>query len=336
VDKEMTKKLLLTGSAGFVGAHFVDHVLANTDWDIIGIDSFRHRGDSMRVYQDPARYKIFTHDLTAPISERLINEIGHVDYIMNMASESHVDRSITDPVPFVENNVKLVLNMLEYARVIKPTLFIQMSTDEVYGPAIEGINHKEWSPILPSNPYSASKAAQEGIAISYWRSYGVPLLITNTMNMFGERQDKEKFVPSVISKVHKGEIVTVHGNEDYIGKRFYLHARNFADAIIFLIKRGHVTMYEDLIDRVIIPDRYNIVGDVEMDNLQLAQFIASTMSRELKYRLVDFHSARPGHDRRYALDGTKIANLGWKAPVSFDESLRRTVNWTLTGGWHWL
>jgi dTDP-glucose 4,6-dehydratase len=327
---------LITGSAGFAGAHIVDHVLINTDWSIVGIDSFRHRGDSLRVYQDSKRYEIITHDLTSPISDRLINKIGHVDYILNVASESHVDRSITDPIPFVENNVKLMLNILEYARAVNPSMFLQMSTDEVYGAAPDCMLHPEWSPVLPSNPYSASKAAQEAIAISYWRTYDIPLIITNTMNLFGERQDKEKFIPSTISKIERGEMVTIHGNDEYIGKRFYLHARNQADAQLYLLKRGHVTHYADTKDRVVFPDRFNVVGDVEMDNLEMAQIIAKKMSKELKYKLVDFHAARPGHDRRYALDGAKMAGLGWKAPIPFEDSLMRTIEWTLSRGREWL
>lgn len=332
----MSKSVLITGSAGFAGAHIVDHLLINTDWDIVGLDSFKHRGDSLRIYQPTDRYKIFCHDLTSPISDRLINKIGHVDYILNVASESHVDRSITDPVLFWDNNCRLMVNILEYSRTVSPILFMQMSTDEVYGPALDGTCHREWSPILPSNPYSASKAAQEAIAISYWRTYDVPLILTNTMNLFGERQDKEKFIPSTISKIERGEMVTIHGNEDYIGKRFYLHARNQADAMLFLIKRGHITHYVDTQDHVTFPDRYNIVGDTEKDNLEMAQLIAHKMNKELNYKLVDFHAARPGHDRRYALDGDKMKQLGWVAPISFDDSLMRTIEWTLARGREWM
>lgn len=322
-------RILITGSAGFVGSHLVEHLIKNTNWEIIGLDSFRHRGDSLRVSHLIAdRYKIFTCDLATPISYRLMEKIGKVDYIVNMASDSHVDRSITDPVPFIQNNVNLALSMLEYAKIIQPSKFIQISTDEVYGPAPEGILHQEWSPILPSNPYAASKAAQEAIAISYWRTYGIPLIITNTMNMFGQRQDKEKFIPMLISRITKGEEVTIHGSQFYIGKRFYLHARNFADALLFLLKEHTPIFYEDT-RNLMMPDRFNVVGELEMDNLALAQKVAAFLGKELKYKLVDFHSARPGHDRRYALDGYKIARLGWKAPANFDESLKTTIEWTL-------
>lgn len=323
-------RLLLTGSAGFMGCHFVEHILKNTDWDIVGIDSFEHKGDSERVIRDK-RYKVYCADLNAPISYRLADKIGDVDYIVNMASDSHVERSITDPVPFVRNNVNLALNVLEYARTQKGLKkFIQISTDEVFGAALEGHNHTEWEHHLPSNPYSASKSCQEQLCISYWRCYGVPVIITNTMNIVGERQDPEKFLPMLISKINKGETVTIHGNKDYVGKRYYLHARNQADAILFILKNVDVIKYVDTMSEIIKPERFNIVGDVEMDNLSLAKMVAEIMGKELKYELVDFHKARSGHDRRYALDGAKIRERGWVAPISFKQSLKKTITWTLT------
>jgi dTDP-glucose 4,6-dehydratase len=325
----MSKTIVITGSAGFIGTHLAEHILNNTDWNVVGIDSFKHRGDSLRVNQNPDRYTMYCHDLAAPISDRLRNKIGPVDYIVNMASESHVDRSITDPVDFVTNNIALCLNMLEYARKEKPSHFIQISTDEVYGAALNGINHKEWSTILPSNPYSGSKAAQEAIAISYWRTYNVPVIITNTMNNIGEYQDSEKFVPMLINRINAGEEVTIHGKKGDIGSRYYLHARNHADAVLFLLTKTKPTLYQDTMDRIIVPDRYNVVGEVELDNLELAEMIARILEKPLKYRLEDFHACRPGHDRRYALDGNKMQELGWKAPVPFLDSLKKTIAWTL-------
>lgn len=331
---ESRKRTLLTGAGGFIGAHTLAHFMHNTNWHLVCIDSFRHKGKTDRIAEmleaHPdwrERCTIITHDLAAPFSEQMIDRIGHIDYVVNMASESHVDRSIDDPVPFVENNVALVLNMLEYARKIKPEVFVQISTDEVYG-AAPSEDHPEWSTILPSNPYSASKAAQEAIAISYWRTYGVPLIITNTMNNFGEMQDPEKFVPMLIKGIYNGDTVTIHGNPETIGSRFYLHARNHADALIFLINRGNITKYVDN-NEIVKPDRYNIVGDTEKNNLELAEEIAELVGQPLKYKLIDFHSTRPGHDRRYALDGSKLYSLGWKPPVAFKESLAKTVEWTL-------
>lgn len=327
------KKILITGSAGFVGSHIVEHLLINTDWIIIGIDSFKHKGDSLRITDSNEsknnRYQVYYCDLNAPISKRLKDKIGHIDYILNVASESHVDRSIEEPVTFIQNNVNLILNILEYCREVKPEKFIQISTDEVYGAAIEPYKHEEWDIHLPSNPYSASKSAQEQICISYWRTYNVPLIITNTMNMFGERQDIEKFIPKVIRMVYNGEVVPIHGTTSYIGKRHYLHARNLADALLFIIKNVKVKKYYDIEDRIVLPERFNIAGDVEVDNLELAKIISNIMNKELKYELIDFHSARPGHDRRYALDNSKIKSYGWECPISFEKSLNKTIQWTL-------
>ena len=328
-------KILLTGIGGFVGSHILSHLLKNTDHEIIGIASWKHKGLPGRILNDinyqnnKHRVTVFTHDLISPIPQDIKEKIGYVDYILNVASDSHVDRSITDPVPFVQNNVNLVLNMLEFAREVKPKGFIQFSTDEIYGQAPKGVNHKEWSEIIPSNPYSGSKASQEAIAISYWRTYGVPLIITNTMNVFGERQDKEKFIPLCIDRINKGEEIQIHGYPDgkTAGSRFYIHARNVASAITFIMSRVEPKMYPE-VDK---PERFNIVGEIEIDNLSLAQLIAKIENKELKYKLTNFHSSRPGHDCRYALDGKKLADLGWKPSVSFEESLRRVVNFQLDG-----
>lgn len=322
----MSKTVLVTGSAGFIGSHFVDHILKNTDWRIVGFDSFRHRGDSTRVQHD-GRYEIHTLDLAAPISHRVMEMISPIDYVVNFASESHVDRSIEEPRPFIENNVSLMLSMLELSRKMKPSKFIHISTDEVYGAAPEGVRHEEWSTILPSNPYSASKAAQEAIAISYWRTYEVPLIIANSMNLFGEKQDCEKFIPMTIANIVAGRTVTIHGSYKSIGSRFYQHARNMADALLFLLREKNPTRYVDgKIDR---PDRFNVVGEVEVDNRCLAQKIADILGLPLHYQLEDFHKSRPGHDRRYALCDKKLANFGWEQPRSFDDSLASTVNWYL-------
>lgn len=330
----MNKHLLLTGGAGFIGSHFLEHVLINTDWKITCLCSWKHKGIPERIEEvlrgNPdwiSRVTVITHDLEARLTQRTKDRIGKVDYIVNFAAESHVDRSIDDPVSFILNNVNVALTMLEYAREAKPQAFVQISTDEVYGVAPEGINHREWSPILPSNPYSASKAMQEVAAIAYWRTYGVPLIITNTMNNFGEMQDPEKYMAKIIRCVENSNEVPVHGKDGEYGSRYYLHARNHADAVLFLLKNKVPTPYTENVD--IRPDRYNIVGDIELDNLQVARLIAKHVGKELKYREVDHHSTRPGHDRRYALDGKKLRSLGWKPPMDFYRSLKKYIDWTL-------
>lgn len=328
------KRLLLTGIAGSIGAHFMAHIFHHTDWDIVGIDSLRHKGWIDRVHEITRshpewlpRLKLVVHDLNAPFSTLTKKKIGHIDYIISMASLSDVEASIQDPVPFIQNNVNLVLNLLEYAKEAKPEVFLQISTDEVYGASSSkfGDLRKEWDAIIPSNPYAASKACQEAIAISYWRTYSVPLIITNTMNNWGQMQQPNKY-PVIIQKaLMDDEVLTIHGKPGLIGSRSYIHSRNFADAVLFLLKNCPPHMHvPNSADR---PDRYNIAGDKQLDNLELALLIARLMKKELKYELVDSHTARPGHDPHYGLDSTKIYSLGWKPPVSFEEGLRTTIEW---------
>ncbi len=328
------KRCLITGLGGSIATHFLAHFFTNTDWEIVGTDSFRHKGwmdRTVEVCKDHSEWKerltIITHDLTAPFSELTKKKIGHIDYIISMASLSDVEASILEPVPFIQNNVNLVLNLLEYAREIKPEVFIQISTDEVYGASASkhGDLRKEWDSIIPSNPYAASKAAQEAIAISYWRTYGVPLIITNTMNNFSEMQQSSKYPAIIQKKISKGEKLSIHGKEGLIGSRSYIHSRNFADAILFILRNLPPHLHiPNTVDR---PDRYNIAGDKQLDNLELAQLIASLMGKELDYELVDSHTQRPGHDPHYGLDNTKLYSKGWKSPRTFEESMKDTIAW---------
>lgn len=340
-------KVLLTGGGGFAGAHFFEHILAETDWDIVATDSFRHKGKTDRLsqvlygkQQYRKRTQVITHDLLAPFSTQTANELEDVDYMVCYASESHVDRSISDPVPFTLNNVNVVLNTMELARKIKPKAVVWISTDEVCGPvsAEDEIGHAEWGPLLPSNPYAGSKAAQEVIATSYWRTFGVPLVIIRCMNMIGERQDAEKFVPMTIAKVVRGDEVVIHGSVGNIGTRHYLHSRNLADGILFILKNQSPALFSahtplpEVAHRTVFrdrPDMYNVSSPDKIDNLTLAQLIAEYVGKPLNYRLEDFHTTRPGHDPHYGLDPSKLHNLGWDLPVPFKESLKRTVKWSM-------
>lgn len=327
------KKILLTGAGGMVGSNVLSHLLKNTDHEIVCVCSWKHKGLPSRIMEDENyqqnrdRVKIITHDLISPFTEDNKKIIGHPDIILNIASESHVDRSIIDPVPFIKNNTDLILTMLEFAREVKPEMFLQFSTDEVYGSAPLDVDFPEWSSIIPSNPYSASKSVQEDIAISYWRTYGVPLIITNTMNIFSANQDKEKFIPLCIDKIDKEEEIQIHSYADgkTAGSRFYIHARNVADAMIHIIDNIKPKMYPE-VDR---PERLNIVGEIEIDNLSLAQMIAKFVGKPLKYKMVYQSCSRPGHDLRYSLSGDRLAKLGWKPKVAFEESLKSVVDFVL-------
>jgi dTDP-glucose 4,6-dehydratase len=304
----------------------------HTDWDVVGIDSFRHKGWSERIthmfIEHPEwrkRLSMYTHDISTPFSPFLQKWIGKIDYIINLASMSDVADSIDNPVPFVQNNVNLMLSILEYAREAKPEVFIQISTDEVYGPTDGKTGLKEWSPILPSNPYAASKACQEALAISYWRTYNVPIIITNTMNNFAEMQSISKFPFILQRKIEAGETIIIHGKEGDIGSRSYIHSRNFADAVLFILK--NLPPYLHIPDTVDMPDRYNIAGDRQLDNLELAKLIAKLMGKELKYEFQSSQTTRPGHDKHYGLDDSKLKEKGWKSPMTFEASLKNVIDW---------
>jgi dTDP-glucose 4,6-dehydratase len=327
-------RVLLTGAGGFAGHHCLEHILATTDWDVVVTDSFRHKGKTDRIAEvldaQPdtwrKRVSVVTHDLAAPFSTQGIGQMRPIDYVVAYASDSHVNRSISDPVPFVLNNTSIALTTLELCRQLKPKALVWVSTDEVYGPQPTGTPpFPEWSAILPSNPYAASKAAQEALCVAWWRTYGVPVIIVNAMNMFGERQDPEKFIPMTIRKVLSGDTVTIHGEPGDIGTRHWLHSRNLADGIVYLL-RNNMMMAFPAWRR---PARFNVASPDRIDNLALAEMIAEVARKPLRYEMVGPDQTRPGHDPHYGLDSRKIGNMGWKAPVRFRESLERTVRWTL-------
>lgn len=317
-------RVLLTGGAGFIGHHVAEHILRETDWKITFLDRLDCSGNLNRIAQikDWERHKrrcrFVFHDLRAPINDHLAHQLGEHEHILHLAALTHVDRSIEDPLSAVADNVMGTAHILEHARR-GCSRFVYFSTDEVFGPAPEGTAYKEWDRYRSTNPYSATKAGGEELTLAYHNTYKVPAIITHTMNVFGERQHPEKYIPGTLAKVRDGQIVTVHSNPSRTraGSRFYIHARNVASALLHILEHGECG------------DKYNVVGEVECDNLRLALLIAQTVGRPLYHEMVDFHSQRPGHDLRYALDGAKMASIGWRPKVSFEKSLERVVNWSL-------
>jgi dTDP-glucose 4,6-dehydratase len=325
----MRNRVLITGGAGFIGHQMVYRFLKNTDYDVVILDRLDISGnlnridDVLKEKSDWKRRTYFVwHDLKSAISETLKNQIGRITHVVHLAAGSHVDRSIEDPMSFVMDNVVGTTNLLIYAKdYLKESLklFINFSTDEVFGPAPEGVAYKEWDRYNSGNPYSGSKAGAEEMCLAFANTYKMPIINSHTMNVFGIRQHSEKYVPLLIKKIRDGECVTIHSNKEKTkaGSRFYINTDDVADAVLFLIKNGTSG------------DKYNIVGKQEVDNLQLAQMVAKIMNKELIYEMVDFHTSRPGHDLRYALDGTKMKEMGWEPKVTIEKRLEQVVNWYL-------
>jgi dTDP-glucose 4,6-dehydratase len=326
----MKKTILITGAAGFLGSHLLEEIIVNTDWNIVGLCRLNFVGDMNRIInsthirQQSNRVKLIYHDLKFDIPQHTIDSIGNIDYIAHIAANSHVDRSIKYPKQFFEDNIIGTVNLLEWYRNYCPNaLCINFLTDEVFGPAPNNYNFTENDRWRPSNPYSASKAGQGAVGISYYNTYNLPIIHTYTMNLFGERQHSEKLVAKSIISIKNNQIIKIHakldlnGNVEYVGQRHWLHARNAANATLFLLNNG-------------IPgDHYNIVGDIELYNDEMVKKIGHIMKKNPRIEYIDFSKARPGHDRRYGLDGSKLKHMGWSQPMSFDESLKKTVFWTL-------
>ena len=333
----MSKRILITGGAGFIAHHVIDKILSTTDWEVVTLDRLDFSGNLNRLNEvvssypksDRKRVKVIHHDLKAELNPEITSTIGKVDYISHLAAGSHVDRSISYPVEVVMDNVVGTAHILDYARKLDNIeQFAYFSTDEVFGPAPKGIIYKENDRYNSTNPYSATKAGAEELVVAFENTYQLPCIITHTMNVFGERQNPEKYIPMVIKKVRDGEKVTVHANKDktIAGSRHYIHAEDVAEALLFLYNYDIATIEPD--DTGAKCQKFNIVGKNEIDNLQLAQFIADTQSKKLIYEMVDFHSQRPGHDLRYALDGSKMKKMGWEPQSAFDR-LESTIDWTL-------
>jgi len=334
----MSKNVLVTGGAGFVAHHVIENLLRNTDWNIISLDRLDFSGNLNRLADmmdqfdatTKKRVRVVHHDLRAELNSMLQYDLGDVNLVLHLAAGSHVDRSIADPMSFVLDNVVGTCNILNYARTL-PNLerFIYFSTDEIFGAAPPGINYGERDRYNSTNPYSATKAGGEELAVAYENTYKMPIFITHTMNVFGERQHPEKFIPMCVRKVLDGDTITVHSDvsRTVAGSRHYIHAADVADAMHFLLNLDDAKLTTDF-GGAKCP-KFNLVGKEEIDNLTLAKIIAQVQGKELKYELVDCHSSRPGHDLRYALSGDYMRSLGWEPKYSLSQRIGEVVEWTL-------
>jgi len=331
----MSQRVLVTGGYGFIDHHVVEHLMKNTDWEVVCLESLTYaaaanRLTSMHDWDDfSSRIRFVFHDLAAPLGPVQQQLIGDVDYVLHLAAESHVDRSMDEAHEdrFVLSNVLGTLHVLRFAKRANATKVIVVSTDEVYGPAPAGVMYKEWDRVRPSNHYAATKVGSDAVTMAFAHAHGLHAIISRTMNNFGERQFPEKLLPKAVKRILLNQPIPIHSNlvgltdgepvgDERIGSRTWLHARNHADALLFLLR----TETEP-------GEIFNVSGNVELNNRELCLLAARTLGREAHFEYIDFHRARPGHDMRYALDGTRIRNLGWVPPVDFTASLEKSVEW---------
>ncbi|MDD3725670.1 MAG: dTDP-glucose 4,6-dehydratase [Candidatus Ratteibacteria bacterium] len=304
-------KLVVTGGAGFIGSHFIRYILNNyPDYRVLNIDKLTYAGniENIKDVENHPNYRF----LKADICERGIEEaITDYDVVINFAAESHVDRSIQEPEAFLKTDVMGTFNLLEISRKKGIQRYIQISTDEVFGSADEGQMFYEESPLNPSSPYSASKAAADLLALSYYRTYKTPVIIIRSTNNYGPNQYPEKFIPLFITNAIEDKILPLYGDgknvRDWL---FVLDNCRGIDVILHRGKEGEI---------------YNIAGGNEKENIFIAKKILEYLGKP--DTLIKFVKDRPGHDRRYSISCEKIKRLGWQPIVSLEEGLKQTVGW---------
>lgn len=331
-------KILITGGAGFIGSTLCQHLISSTDHDVINVDKLTYASNlaSLASVQDNPRYQFIQADI---IDRHLIEEVllkHEPDWIIHLAAESHVDRSLSEAADFINTNIIGTYALLEAARTYWTSLagakkstfrFLHVSTDEVYGSLGENGLFCEQTAYDPSSPYSASKAASDHLAMAWHRSYDLPVLISNCSNNYGPRQFPEKLIPLMIINGLSNKPLPVYGNGTNV--RDWLFVEDHAKALILILEKGAVG------------EKYNVGGHNERSNIDVVTGICDRLDQAVpadysRRDLIEFVTDRPGHDQRYAIDASKLeTQLGWKADEDFESGLTKTVDWYITNRNWW-
>lgn len=317
-------KIIITGAAGFVGHHFVQYVLDETDWDIVILDKLSYASFGLERLReigafDNPRVLTLVFDFSQKITKGIMRELEDAEYIFHLGAESHVDNSVLAPEEFVMSNVLGTMNILEMARKLDNLkLMIYFSTDEVFGPAVGVQLFGPYDRYNARNPYSATKAGGEELAMAYSSTYGLPMLVVHCSNVFGIRQHPEKFIPLVIKKILNNETIQIHAdpNLETIGSRYYIHAKDVASALLFLSRRDWKR------------SKVNIPGRTRVDNISMAEIISDELRQKFTYEIVGFRLGDVEHDLHYHIDGSQLYEMGWVHEIPFEESLREVIRWT--------
>ncbi len=335
------KNVLVTGGAGFIGSNFVCHLLeVDTDVTIVNLDALTYAGSEKNLLDlpDPSRHLFIHGDICDRAVVFKTFETHTIDTVVHFAAETHVDRSILGPAPFIQTNIVGTFNLLDAARELWSTngridehvyRFHHISTDEVYGSlSPEAPAFTELSPYLPNSPYAASKASSDHLVRAFLHTYGFPATITNCSNNYGPYQFPEKLIPMIIFNAMSGQSIPVYGDGKQI--RDWLYVIDHCDAILRIISDGRVG------------ETYNIGGENQPTNISLVELICDLLDDALQdspyhphRSLIEFVEDRPGHDRRYAMDSTKIkTELGWEPKETLESGLRKTMGWYFkNSGW---
>lgn len=304
-----------------MGSNFIRHILKKyQDYSVINLDKLTYAGNlnNLKDIEGNPNYKFIKGDIADERTVKKILRLNKIDVIVNYAAETHVDRSILDPSAFVKTDVIGTYNLLEGVKEFNIGKYIQISTDEVYGSIAKG-KFTETSPLLPNNPYSASKAGGDLLCYSYVKTYNLPIIITHSCNNYGPYQYPEKLISLFITNLLEEKKVPLYGEGKNV--REWMYVLDHCNAIDFLLHKGA------------LGEIYNIGTSVEKQNIQITKLILS----ELGYndKMVEKVKDRPGHDLRYALDWQKIKKLGWQPEYKFDDAIRATIRWYKKNDWWW-
>jgi len=306
-------KLLITGGLGFIGSNFVRHILTKyPDYKVINLDKMTYAGnpENLQDIENDSRYQFVKGDIC---DKELINELisgEKPDAIINFAAETHVDRSILDPDAFIKTDIFGTHNLLEAVRNYQIKKYLQISTDEVYGSTEKG-KFIEEDNLKPNSPYSASKAGADLLARAYYKTYNLPILITRSSNNYGPYQYPEKLIPLFVTNLIEGKKVPLYG--DGLNVRDWLYVLDNCSGIDIVLHKGK------------IGDIYNIGADNEKTNKEITEIILNGLGKDESS--IEYVKDRPGHDRRYALDSTKLKKLGWKPKYNFEQAMKKTIEW---------